>query len=196
LWQTASAANSTLLVMGDSLSAAYGISADEGWVSLLQRRLQRNGYDFSVVNTSVSGETTGGGLARLPLALKEHRPDIVIIELGANDGLRGIAPDQIRQNLTRMVEISQQSGAEVLLAAVQIPANYGDSFRRLYDAQYEAVAKRTDTRLLPSLLAGVAQEPVLMQRDGLHPNAQAQRAILDNVWPELRPLLATRERRR
>jgi acyl-CoA thioesterase-1 len=189
LLQIGAAAPPTILVMGDSLSAAYGIASDEGWVSLLQQRLKARDYDFRVINASISGETTSGGLARLPQALTRYRPDLVIIELGANDGLRGIDPAQIHQNLTRMINLSHRRGAEVLLTGVQIPANYGDTFRQRYFAVYDGVAEQTDTALLNSFLQGVAQRPDLMQEDGLHPNAQAQPAILANVWPKLKPLI-------
>jgi acyl-CoA thioesterase-1 len=187
------AESSVLLVFGDSLSAAYGMATNEGWVSLLQQRLKQRGYDYRVVNASVSGETTSGGLARLPQTLDEHRPEVVVIELGANDGLRAIAPNQVRRNLASMIEMSQQLGAEVLLVGVQIPANYGEAFRRLYDSQFEIVAKQTDARLLPSLMAGVAQKRALMQQDGLHPNTRAQPLLLENVWRALDPLLTESE---
>jgi acyl-CoA thioesterase-1 len=193
LSRQALADSSVLLVMGDSLSAAYGMATDQGWVSLLQRRLHERRFDYRVVNASISGETTGGGLGRLPRMLDEHRPEVVIIELGANDGLRAIPPDQIRRNLVRMVEMSQKQGAEVLLVGVPIPANYGAAFRRLYDDQFEAVSRRTGTRLLPSLLTGVADRPQLMQQDGLHPNARAQPSLLDRVWAELEPLLSDQQ---
>ena len=179
----------TILVMGDSLSAAYGIPRDRGWVSLLTHRLKSRGYEIQVVNASISGETTSGGLARLPAALEEHDPDLVIIELGANDGLRGIDPVLINQNLTRMVELSQRDGARVLLIGVRIPANYGQAFRKLYDAQYGHVAQSAGIPLVPFLLEGIAQVPALMQTDGLHPTARAQPMILANVWPKLKVLL-------
>lgn len=187
--QATAAGVPTILVMGDSLSAGYGIATERGWVSLLAHRLDARGLDFRVVNASVSGETTSGGLASLPQALKDHQPILVIIELGANDGLRGINPDQIEQNLTDMVKMSKQHGAEVLLSGVQIPANYGEAFRQQYFAVYSEVSRQTDVPLVRSLLNGVAQHPALMQQDGLHPNVSGQPKLLDNVWLKLKPLL-------
>ncbi len=185
----APATKSTILVMGDSLSAAYGIQTDQGWVTLLEQRLKRRGFEIRVINASIAGETTSGGLARLPAALKTHDPALVIIELGANDGLRGVDPILINRNLTRMVELSQQHGARLLLIGVRIPANYGEAFRKLYDAQYGQVAQSAGVPLVPFLLEGVAQVPGLMQADGLHPTAEAQPIILNNVWPKLKSML-------
>ncbi|MBA2491592.1 MAG: arylesterase [Gammaproteobacteria bacterium] len=190
LWQSAVAAMPpTILVMGDSLSAAYGIDSGRGWVSLLARRIDERGHDFRVVNASISGETSEGGLSRLPDALNQYTPALVIIELGANDGLRGINPTVLRSNLERMIKLSQRHDAKVLLTGVQIPANYGEAFRERYYAVYEGVARDTGTPLVPFLLAGVAQVPAYMQPDGLHPTAKAQPMILDNVWPKLKPLI-------
>lgn len=189
LWQSAAAAPPTILVMGDSLSAAYGIDAEQGWVSLLERRLDERGYDFRVVNASISGETSGGGLTRLPRALREYWPELVIIELGANDGLRGISPALLQSNLERMIDLSQQRDADVLLTAVPLPVNYGETFRARYYKVYGTVARDAGIPLVPSLLAGVARNPALMQPDGLHPTAKAQPLILDNVWSMLKPLL-------
>jgi acyl-CoA thioesterase-1 len=189
LWQIAAIASPTILVMGDSLSAAYGMAMQEGWVSLLERSLEARDYDLRVINASISGETTSGGLARLSQALDEHQPRFVIIELGANDGLRGIDPEQIQQNLTHMIRLSQRHGAEVLLIGQQIPANYGEAFRQRYHAVFRAVAEETGVPLVFSFLKGVAQDPAMMQDDGLHPTAAAQPLILDNVWSRLKPLL-------
>ncbi|MGH8501431.1 MAG: arylesterase [Gammaproteobacteria bacterium] len=190
LWQSAvAAAPSTILVMGDSLSAAYGIGTGQGWVSLLEQRLKARGRDFRVVNASISGETSGGGLTRLPGALDAYHPELVILELGANDGLRGLDPGLLRHNLTRMIELIRRHDAKVLLTAVKIPANYGEDYRSRYHNVYKTVATRTGVPLVPFLLAGVAQNPALIQEDGLHPTAQAQPRILDNVWSKLAPLL-------
>ncbi len=189
LWQAAAAAPPTILVMGDSLSAAYGIATEDGWVSLLERRLVERGYDYRVVNASVSGETSSGGLARLPHALEEYEPQIVVIELGANDGLRGIHPDHTHHNLTRLIKLSQDHGAKVLLTGVRLPSNYGDAFRQLHYAVYSSAAEQTGVPLVPFLLAGAVKDPALMQEDGLHPTAEAQPLILDNVWAKLRPVL-------
>ncbi|MBA2409869.1 MAG: arylesterase [Gammaproteobacteria bacterium] len=190
LWQSAVAAMApTILVMGDSLSAAYGINAERGWVSLLARRLDDRGDNFRVVNASISGETSEGGLSRLPEALNKYTPALVILELGANDGLRGINPTVLRSNLARMIKLIQQHDATVLLTGVRIPANYGEAFRERYYVVYAKVARDHGIPLAPFLLDGVAQDPALMQPDGLHPKAKAQPLLLDNVWPKLRPLI-------
>ncbi|WP_242458115.1 arylesterase [Halomonas sp. YLGW01] len=179
----------TLLMMGDSLSAAYGLERQEdGWVSLLAERLEG---EARVVNASISGETTAGGATRLPELLRQHAPEIVLLELGANDGLRGLAPRQMRKNLEAMIEASQASGARVVLLGIDIPPNYGDAYRDAFTGIFEELAARFELPLVPFLLEGVALEDGLMQDDGLHPTAQAQPAILENVWPTLAPLLET-----
>ncbi|WP_444677045.1 arylesterase [Halomonas sp. E19] len=175
-----------MLVMGDSLSAAYGIDAQAGWVSLLQARLDEKA---EVINASISGETSGGGASRLPALLRQHQPDIVLIELGGNDGLRGLPPQQMERNLASMIEASQASGAEVLLLGIDIPPNYGQAYRSAFTGVYTQLAERYDVPLVPFLLEGVALEAGMMQADGIHPTAQAQAVILDNVWPALEPLL-------
>lgn len=177
----------TLLVMGDSLSAAYGLERPEdGWVSLLAARLDD---EAQVVNASISGETSAGGATRLPELLRQHSPDIVLLELGANDGLRGLSPSQMRSNLESMIEKSQASGAQVVLLGIDIPPNYGDAYRSAFTGVFEDLAERHELPLVPFLLEGVALEDALMQDDGLHPTAKAQPMILDNVWPTLAPLL-------
>ncbi|MDY7115077.1 arylesterase [Halomonas sp. SSL-5] len=176
----------TLLVMGDSLSAAYGIEADRGWVSLLQARLDGKAR---VVNASISGETSSGGAARLPELLGQHAPDIVLLELGGNDGLRGLPPGQFQANMRRMVEASREAGAEVLLLGIDIPPNYGRAYRDAFTGVYRRLADDFDLPLVPFLLEGVALDDNLMQDDGIHPTAAAQPMILDTVWPELAPLL-------
>jgi acyl-CoA thioesterase I len=178
-----------LLVLGDSLSAAFGTALDQGWVSLLKARIAEAGLPHAVVNASISGDTTAGGLSRLPALLKEHRPAVVVIELGANDGLRGFPPKQIAAALTALVEQSQQAGARVLLAGVRLPPNYGTAYAEQFQALYLEVAEATGAALVPRLLAGVSDRLELMQPDGLHPTAVAQPKILDNVWPGLLPLL-------
>lgn len=175
-----------LLVMGDSLSAAYGIEADEGWVSLLEARLDEKAR---VVNASISGETSGGGASRLPELLGQHAPDIVLLELGGNDGLRGLPPSQFEANMRRMIEASQEAEARVLLLGIDIPPNYGQAYRDAFTGVYHRLADDYDLPLVPFLLEGVALEEHLMQRDGIHPTAEAQPLILDNVWPELAALL-------
>jgi len=179
----------TLLVFGDSISAGYGIRIEEGWVALLQSRLQTQGYGYRVVNASVSGETTAGGLARLPRALELHRPKIVIIELGGNDGLRGLPVEVIKKNLERMIVASRSSGALVLLVGMRMPTNYGPPYVAGFHAIYPQLAQRYAVPLVPFLLAGVALDGRLMQADGIHPTAPAQARLLDNIWPVLRPLL-------
>ena len=179
----------TILVFGDSLSAAYRIPRDQGWVALLQQRLQQQGLPHRVVNASVSGETTSGGLSRLPAALQEHNPDIVVLELGANDGLRGLPIPAMQRNLRAMIEASQDVGARVLLAGMLIPPNYGPRYTSAFAASYTELAERFDLPLVPFLLDGVAGKRAFTQEDGLHPTAAAQEKILDNVWETLQPLL-------
>ncbi len=178
-----------ILVLGDSLSSAFGLPPHKGWVSLLEQRLHTNQYDFNVVNASITGDTTRGGLARLPQALQRHRPAIVIIELGGNDGLRAINPKEMRDNLRRMTQLSQQHGAKVLLLGVRIPTNYGKAFTQRFEAVFRDVAESTAVPLVPFILEGIVEHPELFQADGIHPTAEAQTIILDNVWSKLEPLL-------
>jgi acyl-CoA thioesterase-1 len=180
----------TLLVLGDSLSAAYGLDADAGWVSLLQQRLEAQGSGYLVVNASVSGETTAGGLSRLPGLLEQHRPQVLVIALGANDGLRGFPFDTIRANLTRMIDLAQGAGSRVLLVGIRLPPNYGAAYTEGFQAVFREVAAAEQVPLVPLLLAGVEGFD-MMQADGIHPSAAAQGRILDNVWAELAPLLET-----
>lgn len=175
----------TVLVLGDSISAAYGIARERGWVALLQEKLP----EHTVINASISGETTEGGRNRLPALLARHRPDIVIVELGGNDGLRGFQIRRIRDNLDQMVSLSQQAGARVLLAAIKIPPNYGPRYTAEFYESFTLTAKRFDIPLAPFILDGVATRPELMQDDGLHPTAEAQPRLLANIWPYLQPLL-------
>ena len=179
----------TVLVVGDSLSAGYGIPTEQGWVSLLQRRLDQRAPSYRVVNASITGDTTRGGLARLPRALQVHKPHIVIIELGGNDGLRGLHYDEMRTNLQQMVELSREAGARVLLLGMHMPPNYGPEFTRLYHQVFHQVAASEQVALVPFFLDRVANEKALMQSDGVHPNVEAQPVLLDNVWPALAPML-------
>ena len=179
-------AGSTILVLGDSISAAYGIQREQGWVSRLQARLAD---DWQVVNASISGETTGGGLARLPDALDTHNPAVVIIELGGNDGLRGYPIERIRDNLSRMVDLALGAGGRVLLVGMEIPPNYGPRYTRAFAGLFSEVAERHQVALVPFLLERVALLPELMQDDGIHPTAAAQDELLETVWPYLAPLL-------
>ena len=178
-----------LLVLGDSVSAGYGIPIERGWVSLLQRRLAERGYPQRVVTASISGDATSGGLSRVPAALQRERPAIVILELGANDGLRGQSPATISENLARLIELSQKAGARVLLAEMRIPPNYGPSYTQKFQAMFGDLAQRYSIALIPFLLDGVAGDPTLTQDDGIHPRAEAQQRILDNVWPTLEQAL-------
>jgi len=175
----------TILVFGDSLSAAYGIPRESGWVSLLQRHLPRH----SVVNASVSGETTAGGLTRLPQVLAAHRPNITIIELGANDGLRGLPMQQTARNLEAMIDLAKKHGSQVLLVGMRLPPNYGPAYTHKFQAVFAQVAKARKVRLVPFLLDGVADRRDRFQADGLHPDAGAQPQLMDNVWRELKPML-------
>lgn len=177
-----------LLVLGDSLSAAYGVPLDQGWVSLLQARIDARDLPYQVVNAAISGDTVAGGLSRLPALLAEHEPAIVLIELGANDGLRGFAPARIEEDLIALVEQAQAAEAEVVLIGVRLPPNYGSAYTERFQRLFATVAERTGAALVPRLLADVAEDPSLMQADGLHPTAEAQPLILETVWPVLEDL--------
>lgn len=178
-----------LLVLGDSLSAAYGIELSQGWVALLARRLAARDDHWRVVNASVSGETTAGGAARLPALLREHRPRLVVIELGGNDGLRGIDFETTRRHLDAMVGAARASGARVLLVGMRLPPNLGPAFNRRFEQMFTTVAQRHAVPLVPFLLEGVGGVDGLMQADGIHPVAAAQPRLLENVWRYLEPLL-------
>ncbi len=182
--------NGPILVVGDSLSAAHNIPVASGWVNLLDLRLKKEMKSPpTVVNASISGETSAGALTRLPGLLARHRPAVVVIELGGNDALRGLAPAQLRANLQRMIALSRQAGARVLLLGIDVPPNYGPAYRQRLAAVYAGLARSEKVALVPFLLEGVALQPGLMQADGLHPTAAGQPRVLDNVWPRLRPLL-------
>lgn len=187
--QNAVASDRTILVLGDSLSAAYGIRPEQGWVALLTKRLQAQGYGYEVVNASVSGETTSGGLQRLPRALQLHQPGLVILELGANDGLRGLPVAITRENLAKMVQLAQDARARVLLVGIRIPPNYGPRYTDEFARTFPQLAQQFHVPLVPFLLEGVALDTALMQEDGLHPNAQGEPRVLDTVWRQLEPLL-------
>jgi acyl-CoA thioesterase-1 len=187
--QTAVASSRTILVFGDSLSAAYGIRPEQGWVALLTQRLQAQEYGYQIVNASVSGETSSGGLQRLPRALQLHQPQIVILELGANDGLRGLPVGEMRQNLGEMLKLAQASGARVLLLGIRIPPNYGPRYTDEFAGVFPQLAAQYHVPLVPFLLDKVALDPALKQDDGLHPNAAGEKPVLENVWPYLQPLL-------
>ena len=179
----------TVLVVGDSISAAFGLETEQGWVHMLGERLAQGSGEHQVVNASVSGDTSAGGLARLAPLLEQHRPEVVVIELGGNDGLRGQAPAQLQQNLAAMVDRSRAAGAEVLLLGMQLPPNYGPRYTRAFAEAFERVAEEKQVPLVPFFLEGVGGVESMMQADGIHPSAQAQARLLQNVWPVLEPLL-------
>jgi acyl-CoA thioesterase-1 len=183
------AAAPKILVLGDSISAGYGLAANEGWVSLLQNRLKTQGYGYRVVNASVTGETTTGGLARLPRALSLHQPVIVVIELGGNDGLRGLPLDTSRANLQKMIDLSRSAGAAVLLLGMKIPPNYGPRYASEFENLYADLARRNKLAFEPFFLDKIALADGMMQEDGIHPTAKAQPIMLETLWPRLRPLL-------
>lgn len=181
--------NHNILVVGDSLAAEYGIGRDTGWVKILQQRLLDENLGYTMQNASISGDTTSGGLSRLPAALKQHQPDIVIIELGSNDALRGLPLDMSRNNLARMIELAQESDARVMLAGMQIPPNYGRPYSEQFRTMFIGLAEEYETALVPFLLEGVALDKTMFLDDGLHPNEAAQPRIADNVWAQLQPML-------
>ena len=188
LWAQGALAG-TVLVVGDSISAALGLDTRRGWVALLQERLREGGFEHKVVNASISGDTSSGGLARLPALLSQHQPQLVIIELGGNDGLRGQPPAQLQQNLARMVDASTTSGAKVLLLGMRLPPNYGQRYTQAFAQVFSDVAADKQVPLVPFLLEGVGGVPGMMQADGIHPAVAAQPQMLQNVWPALEPLL-------
>lgn len=183
------AAAGTVLIVGDSISAGFGLDTRQGWVSLLEQRLKREGFDDKVVNASISGDTSAGGQARLPALLAEHKPELVILELGGNDGLRGLLPTQLQQNLAGMIQQSKKAGAKVLLLGMRLPPNYGVRYTTAFAEVFPQVAKENDIPLVPFLLEGIGGVPSMVQSDGIHPTAEAQSRLLDNVWPMLKPLL-------
>lgn len=183
---------STILVMGDSLSAAHGISPQEGWVNLLRNRLKDQQLPYEVINLSTSGDTSSNGLSKLPAALQQYKPAIVIIALGSNDGLRGLSVVALENNLSRMIALSKYANAKVLLLGAMIPLNYGPVYREKFEKVFTELASTHHVPLLPFLLENVALKPELMQDDGFHPTAAAQPIILENVWPYLLKVLNTK----
>jgi acyl-CoA thioesterase-1 len=194
-WQPAHASEPvrTLLVLGDSLSAGFGVEPGEAWVTLLQNRLNAKGYGYRVVNASISGDTTTGGLNRLPRALQIHRPSIVLIELGGNDGLRATPIALIRDNMARLITMAQAAGAKVVLAGLQMPPNYGARYTADFAALYPELAKEYEVGLIPFILDGIALNGRLMQPDGIHPNTAAQPVLLDNAWPAIEKAINARD---
>ncbi len=185
----------TILVLGDSISAGYGLAQGEGWVELLEQRIQRDKLDYRVVNASISGETTLGGLNRIAAVLQEHHPAVVIVALGGNDGLRGNPLDEIRRNLIAIVQACRKAGAKVVIAGMRIPPNYGRVYTRRFEGLFAEVARQQNVSLVPFMLQGFAEDRKMFQADGIHPAANAQPRILDNVYRRLRPLLLPRPRR-
>ncbi|MBM3354250.1 MAG: arylesterase [Betaproteobacteria bacterium] len=192
IWSGMAHAAPNILVFGDSLSAAYGIAANRGWVTLLVDRLKRERLDYSVVNASISGETTAGGLARLGRMLETHRPAVVLLELGANDGLRGLPVAAMKKNLGAMILMGQKAGAKVLLVGMRLPPNYGPQYTNAFDGAFAEVAKAHKAGLVPFLFEGFGDRRELFLEDRIHPNEQAQPLLLENVWKGLRPLLGKR----
>jgi acyl-CoA thioesterase I len=186
---TARAAGKSILVFGDSLSAGYGLSAARSWVALLEEKLKRERADYIVANASISGDTSAGGRARIDAALARHRPAVVIVELGANDGLRGLPPAQMKANLGEIIERSRKAGARVLLVGMKMPPNYGPDYTAGFERVFAALAGEKKVPLVPFMLEGFAEKTQYFQPDRIHPNAQAQPLILQNIWPKLEPLL-------
>lgn len=180
-------------MVGDSLSSGYGIAAEQSWVAMLEDRLRTEGYGYQVVNASIAGDTSAGGLARLPRLLEAHDPQLVVIELGGNDGLRGQPVATLRNNLAKMIELSKGSGADVVLAGIKMPPNYGQTYGQSLAAVYPELAARYDTPLIEFILEDVALNGELMQPDGIHPNAAGQKVVFANVWRVLGPLLMSRD---
>lgn len=187
---TSHADSPVIMVLGDSLSAAYGLEQKAGWVSLLRERLLAQGYPYQVINASISGDTTMGGVTRLPQALKQFSPDILIIELGANDGLRGLSLHKTQENLQRMIDLGRSAQSKVLLLGMMLPPNFGKAFTERFLQLYQDIATEQKVPLVPFLLAGVADRREWMQSDGLHPNALGQPQMLAHVWDQLLPLIA------
>jgi acyl-CoA thioesterase-1 len=185
-------AGQTIVVVGDSLSSGYGLTAEQSWVAMLTERLESEAYGYEVVNASIAGDTSAGGLARLPRLLETYEPALVVLELGGNDGLRGQPIETVRANLARMIELSLERGAKVLLAGMQIPPNYGPAYTSQFEAVYADLAKQYGVRLVEFLLEGVALHPQLMQPDNIHPNAAGQKVVFENVWPVIAEMLPAR----
>jgi acyl-CoA thioesterase I len=186
----AAASQATILVYGDSLSAAHGIRQEQGWAALLQERLKAAGFDYAVANASISGETSSGGASRIAATLARTKPKITVLELGANDGLRGLPIAQMRDNLGAIIRAARNAGSKVLLVGMKLPPNYGPEYVREFEAAYAKLARQHALALVPFMLEGIADKAELFQQDQLHPVAKAQALILENVWKELRPLLS------
>jgi acyl-CoA thioesterase-1 len=188
-WSTVAAAGGTILVYGDSLSAAYGIGEKQGWVALLGERLKQRQLDYSVANASISGETSAGGAARIDDALRRHKPEVLVLALGANDGLRGLPIAEMKTNLGKIIRAAQAAKARVLILGMRIPPNYGGRYTKDFYQAFADVARENKTAYLPFLLDGIAERQELFQPDQIHPTAEAQPILLDTVWKELEPML-------
>lgn len=188
----AHSAPKTVLVLGDSLSAEYGLSRGSGWVALLEQKLKAEKIDATIVNASISGETTSGGRSRLPALLSQYHPAIVVIELGANDGLRGLPVPAAEANIRAMIDLARKNNAKVMLVGMRMPPNYGRDYTERFFTMYKTVARQQKAALVPFMLEGVAEKPALFQSDRLHPTAQAHPTILANIWPTFLPLLKAR----
>lgn len=184
----------TVMVFGDSLSAGYGVDVDQSWATLLQARLEAQGYEHRVINASITGETTEGGVTRIATALENFSPELVILELGGNDGLRGFPTDVIQENLSRIIEASRESGASVVLLGIRIPTNYGQRYTQAFENVYRELAAQHGIPWIEFFMEGIALNPGLMQDDGIHPNAEAQPLLLDNAWPIVDQALAGRSK--
>jgi acyl-CoA thioesterase-1 len=189
LLASASAFAGTVLVWGDSLSAGYGLRPQQAWPSLLEKKIADARLPHTVINASISGETTAGGRSRLPVALQTHRPSLVVIELGANDGLRGLPVAAMSTNLQAMIDASRQAGAKVLLIGMRMPPNYGPDYTTRFEKAFQDLARANKLRLVPFMMEGFADQRAYFQQDGIHPVADAQPLILDTIWRELKPLL-------
>lgn len=189
LLSACSPSSKTILILGDSLSAGYGLNPGEGWVSLLENRVKTEKITAKIVNAGISGDTTDGGKARLPILLVQHRPSIVVIELGGNDGLRGQPLEQAEANLRSMISNAKTAGAKVLLVGMQVPSHNGQDYADRFAAMYGRIALDTKVALVPFMLEGLVDQPQLFMNDGIHPTAEAQAIILTNIWPHLKPLL-------
>ena len=189
LWAQAYGAGRTVVVVGDSLSSGYGLGTEQSWVAILEDRLGSEAYGYEVVNASIAGDTSAGGLSRLPRLLQTYTPEIVIIELGGNDGLRGLPVARLEENLSRMIELVQAAGAKPLLTGIQIPPNYGPAYTEQFTAVYPKLAEHYDIPLVGFLMDGIALDPTLMQADRIHPNASGQEPMFENVWQVLAGLL-------
>ena len=179
----------SIVVLGDSISAAYGIDAEKGWVALLQRKLDQQNESYTIFNESISGDTTAGGLARIDATLNQHKPELLLLELGANDGLRGLSPKKMKSNLAEIINRSQKAGAKVLLLSMRIPPNYGKRYVDMFYNVYPQLAKEMNVFYVPFILEEVALSKEMMQKDGLHPNAKAQAIIANKIWRYLFPIL-------